>query len=139
MKGLELLNSKRMIFIVLAVILVFGIARGGKYFYDLTNYRKAIDSLVIGEVDLTRVPDGVYTGSTETVWVAATVTVTVGDQAITDIQLDHRHDRGEAAEIIVSHVIEAQSLQVDIISGATSSSKVILKAIENALKEVGSQ
>lgn len=30
---------------------------------------------------------------------------------------------------------EAQSLQVDTISGATYSSKVILKAIENALKE----
>ncbi|NOW05431.1 uncharacterized protein with FMN-binding domain [Clostridium beijerinckii] len=31
-------------------------------------------------------------------------------------------------------VVKAQSLQVDTISGATNSSKTILKAIENALK-----
>ncbi|GAI95081.1 unnamed protein product, partial [marine sediment metagenome] len=30
-------------------------------------------------------------------------------------------------------VVEAQTLQVDAVSGATYSSKVILKAIENAL------
>jgi uncharacterized protein with FMN-binding domain len=33
----------------------------------------------------------------------------------------------------VQKVQEAQSLQVDLVSGATSSSKVILKAIEDAL------
>jgi len=35
--------------------------------------------------------------------------------------------------VIVDSVIENQSLDVDAISGATYSSKVILKAIENAL------
>ncbi len=55
------------------------------------------------------------------------------DHHITDIKLDHRHGQGEAAEVITDHVIEAQSLQADTISGVTSSSKVILKAIENAL------
>jgi uncharacterized protein with FMN-binding domain len=33
----------------------------------------------------------------------------------------------------VPKIIEAQSLEVDVVSGATGSSKAILKAVENAL------
>jgi uncharacterized protein with FMN-binding domain len=46
----------------------------------------------------------------------------------------HRNGRGAAAEAITGKVISAQSLKVDTISGATMSSKVILLAIESALK-----
>ncbi|MDZ7792809.1 MAG: FMN-binding protein [Spirochaetia bacterium] len=35
---------------------------------------------------------------------------------------------------MVDAIVEAQSLEVDVISGATVSSKAILKAAENALK-----
>jgi uncharacterized protein with FMN-binding domain len=41
--------------------------------------------------------------------------------------------KGKPAEVIPQKVMDAQSLQVDTISGVTSSSKVILKAIEKAL------
>ena len=55
---------------------------------------------------------------------------------IKEIELK-KHDNGQGfpAEIIPGKVVEAQSLEVDIVSGATYSSKVILKAIENALKD----
>ncbi len=46
--------------------------------------------------------------------------------------LKHTHGQGGAAEAIPGKVIEAQTLQVDTISSATYSSKVILKAIEQA-------
>jgi len=42
--------------------------------------------------------------------------------------------KGKPAEAIVDSVVAAQSLQVDIVSGATLSSKCILKAIEVALE-----
>jgi uncharacterized protein with FMN-binding domain len=126
-------KNKKVIFIVLAAILVIGGAFAAKYFSDFSSYREAVEEITIGEVDLSTVPDGIYTGSSEAVWVGATVEVTVRDHQITEIKLDHRHGQGEAAEVITDHVLEAQSLQVDIISGVTSSSKVILKAIENAL------
>ncbi len=129
-------KNKKVIFIVLAAILVIGGAFAAKYFSDLSSYREAVEEITIGEVDLSTVPDGTYTGSSEAVWVGATVEVTVRDHQITEIKLDHRHGQGEAAEVITDHVLEAQSLQVDIISGVTSSSKVILKAIENALLSV---
>jgi uncharacterized protein with FMN-binding domain len=45
----------------------------------------------------------------------------------------HVNGQGKPAEVITEKVIETQSLQVDVVSGATYSSKVILKAIENAL------
>jgi uncharacterized protein with FMN-binding domain len=126
-------KNRKVIFIILAAILVIGGAFAAKYFSDLSNYRQAVEEITIGEIDLSKVPDGTYTGSSEAVWVGATVEITVNDHRITDIKLDHRHGQGEAAEVITDHVLEAQSLQVDIISGVTSSSKVILKAIENAL------
>ena len=44
-------------------------------------------------------------------------------------------DSGEKAEEIIYEVINMQSIDVDTVSGATYSSKVILKAIENALIE----
>jgi uncharacterized protein with FMN-binding domain len=41
---------------------------------------------------------------------------------------------GKKAEKITEKIIEQQSLNVDAISGATGSSKAILKAVENALE-----
>jgi len=108
-------------------------AFGARYFSELRSYRQAVEEISIGDVDLSTIPDGTYSGSHEAVWVGATVEVTIRNHRITEIKLDHRHGQGEAAEVITDHVIEAQSLQVDMISGVTSSSKVILKAIEKAL------
>ena len=126
--------NKKVLFIIIGVILVVGGAFAAKYFSDLRSYRQAVEEITIGDIDLSTIPDGTYSGSHEAVWVGATVEVTVKDYRITEIKLDHRHGQGEAAEVITDHVIEAQSLQVDMISGVTSSSKVILKAIEKALQ-----
>jgi uncharacterized protein with FMN-binding domain len=61
--------------------------------------------------------------------------VTINNHKITGIELvKHNHGQGAPAEVITGKVVEAQTLEVDIVSGATYSSKVILKAIENALK-----
>jgi uncharacterized protein with FMN-binding domain len=127
-------GKKKLLFIVVLAILA-GLGYGAKYYWDLTNYRRTINELTIEDVNLAGIPDGNYTGSMDTVWVGASVMVTVKNHVITDIQLDHRHDRGAAAEVIPAQVVQAQSLRVDLISGATSSSKLILKAIENALNE----
>ena len=47
--------------------------------------------------------------------------------------LEHVNGQGSGAEIIPATVVEKQTLQIDTVSGATYSSTVILKAIENAL------
>ncbi|UWG95858.1 FMN-binding protein [Dehalobacter sp. DCM] len=88
----------------------------------------------IANVDLDNIPDGAYTGTYAASPIEAAVRVTVKDHAITAIEITkHENGRGEPAEAITNTVIETQNLDVDVISGATYSSKVILKAIENAL------
>lgn len=99
--------------------------------------RKNLTALALEEipdVDLTEIADGVYTGSCTVLPVSAEVKVTVKDHVITEIGLvRHFNGQGSAAEILLEKVVEAQSLGVDIVSGATYSSKVILKAVRNAL------
>ncbi|MCL2721342.1 MAG: FMN-binding protein [Treponema sp.] len=41
---------------------------------------------------------------------------------------------GKRAEVIIDRIIETQSFDVDVVSGATVSSKAILKAVEEALR-----
>ena len=45
----------------------------------------------------------------------------------------HRTGKGKPTEAIVNDVVRRQSLVVDAVSGATRSSRVILKVIEVAL------
>ncbi|HNU79479.1 MAG TPA: FMN-binding protein [Bacillota bacterium] len=89
----------------------------------------------IPDVDLSKIADGVYKGSHKVFPVEAEVRVTIENHKIIGIELvKHFNGQGTAAEVIPDRVTEAQSLKVDIVSGATYSSKVILKAIENALQ-----
>lgn len=93
-----------------------------------------LSDLPIAEIDLTRINDGIYIGSYSAFPVAAKVDVEIKDHKITGITLiKHTHGQGSKAEIMPQKVVEAQSLDVDAVSGATYSSKVILKAVENAL------
>lgn len=88
----------------------------------------------IPDVNLAEISDGDYEGSYTVFPVSVIVNVTVENHKITNIELiKHFNGQGTAAEVILDKVVESQSLNVDIISGATYSSKVILKAIENAL------
>ncbi|HMM69302.1 FMN-binding protein [Gudongella oleilytica] len=68
--------------------------------------------------------------------VSATVEVIIEGGRIEDIRLlDHGNGMEQPAEAIIEDVVEDQSLDVDSVSGATYSSRVILKAIEATLIE----
>ncbi|MCK8827665.1 FMN-binding protein [Natroniella acetigena] len=90
----------------------------------------------IENVDLIQVQDGRYEGEHIAGEVVVVVAVEVEGHQIKDIEiLKHENWRGSKAELIVENVLEEQTLEVDVISGATISSKTILKATENALRE----
>ena len=90
---------------------------------------------IIGSPDLSLVADGSWKGSYSQGPVKAQVEVVVAAHRIESVKiLKHRTMKGKPAEAIVDSVVAAQSLQVDIVSGATLSSKCILKAIEVALE-----
>lgn len=130
-----MVNAKKLVIgIVCIMVLIVGII-GGRYLISVQKYKTVINELKIANVDLAKVSDGKYKGSCDAVFVGAEVSVTVKDKKIVNIVLlSHKTEKGKSAEVITAKVLKAQSLKVDTISGATNSSKVILKSIENALK-----
>ncbi len=130
-----MINVKKIVIIAICIAALSGGIFGINYLISLYNYKKIVSEIDIKSVDLSNVHDGTYTGSCDAIFVGAEVEVTVKDKKITDIKLlNHKTEKGKPAEVIVDDVKKKQSLQVDAISGATNSSKVILKAIENALE-----
>jgi uncharacterized protein with FMN-binding domain len=125
--------KKKRIRIIIAVVVVVLLAIWGAMAYMQSNLKQLSD-LTIAKVDLSKIDDGIYAGSYKSFPVAAEVLVTISSHRIAGIDLvKHSNGQGSGAEIIPGQVVEAQSLEVDIVSGATYSSKVILKAIEDAL------
>lgn len=81
------------------------------------------------------ISDGVYIGEYDVNFIYAKVEVTVQNGEITNINiLEHRNERGKAADAITNKIVDEQKIDVDAISGATNSSTIIKKAVENALK-----
>lgn len=100
---------------------------------------REIRALPLNLVDFSGLKDGVYTGAYEGGmygWRANTVEVTVSGSKVTDIRfVSESMPNKDAAnrDALYGRVIEQQSLQVDVISGATLTSKGYLQAVENAL------
>jgi uncharacterized protein with FMN-binding domain len=95
-----------------------------------------IKKLVVDDISPSAVRDGKYEGKQVNTPVTAEVEVVVKEGAITAIKvLEHSHGPGHGADAIIDRVVAAQSLKVDAVSGASLSSKVMLKAIETALKK----
>jgi uncharacterized protein with FMN-binding domain len=133
-KGGSILKRKWVLTLLVVVLFCAG-AYGLRQYFALQEYRQAVNAITISAVDLTTIPDGIYIGSYNALWVAAEVKATVKDHKIVALDLlQHKQERGKPAEVILNQVLQKQSLQIDSISGATSSSKVILKALETALK-----
>lgn len=128
--------TKKRIFIGLGIVGIIGLVFGLNYFYRYYNYQKIVKELTISEMDLTNKKDGVYEGEFDAYLVASKVNVTVKNQQIEKIDLvEHKNEKGQQAGKIIEDVVDQQSLKVDVISGATNSSRVILKSIERAVEK----
>lgn len=90
--------------------------------------------LVIDDIDLSAVKDGTYIGKYEAGRWTNEVSVTVKDHKIISIDIikDVMISKPEVVQDLITKVIERQNTDVDIVSGATVTSKAYLKAIENA-------
>lgn len=88
------------------------------------------------DINMENVADGTYEGYTDAGLVKVEVEVTVVNHRIEDIQiLKHDNGKGKPAESIVDDMIEQNTDQVDIVSGATLSSKTIQNAVNKALQK----
>lgn len=105
------------------------------YYMDFAEYQHKVRNIVVSNVDLEKVEDGTYEGEYDAGYIYAKVKVEIRKGRIVSIDLlEHRNERGKPAEGILDEVMEKQQIDVDVVSGATNSSKVIKKAIENAIK-----
>lgn len=86
--------------------------------------------------------NGSFTGSVADAWFGSVqVEAVIQDGKIADVQfLDYPHDRRTSVRIntvanprLVSEVIQAQSAQVDVVSGATLTSQAFIESLQTAL------
>lgn len=96
-------------------------------------------NIVIASPDLGKAADGAWRGFYDGGLVKVEVEAVVAAHRIEAVKI-LRHDcgKGRPAERIVDEIVAKQSLEVDTVSGATYSSKCILKATQLALEKAGS-
>ncbi len=104
------------------------------YWMDFQAYRRRIDCIHLQEITIPSLADGEYVGEYDAGYIYAKVKVTISNGRIQELSLlEHRNERGQAAEQVLADIELTQEFPVDAVSGATNSSKVIQKAVENAL------
>ncbi len=122
--------KKLIIALIVILVIVFAIILGVYLLTDILNP----NNIQINEINLEGINNGAYLGVYETKLVKATVTVHIYDENIYKIDLlRHENGLGKKAEIILDKVTLANSVMVDHISGATYSSMVLLKSVEDAI------
>ena len=129
------ISKKKIISVIILFFLLICLICGAVYLKNVADYKRAIGETTFDEIDIADVSDGNYIGEYDVNFIYAKVEVTVEDGEIVSINiLEHRHERGKAAEKVIEKIIEEQKIDVDAVSGATNSSTVIKKTVENALK-----
>lgn len=117
--------------IVLFIMLIAAVAVA-----MIVKTNKAVENQANVDIDMNEVADGVYEGSSDGGLVQVTVSVTVENHKITDIQiLKHQNGKGTPAEVITDDMVAENTYDVDIVSGATISSKTIKNAVNVALQK----
>lgn len=125
--------------IALIVIAVLGV--GGVIGWSfLSKEHNEAKNLPLNTVDFSKLNEGKYIGEYEggmKKWRTNKVQVTVSSGKVTEIKVLEQNYKleSEFTDKLYDRVINAQSLQVDTISGATLTSKACLKSVENALSK----
>ncbi len=133
--------------IVISIIGLIALGIGGAIISTGPG-RTELQAMRIKTMDFENLRDGVYQGAyhgTKDSFRDAGVEVTVASGAVTQIKVTEGvlSNEKQTTEIrggltinsLFDKVIKSQSLQVDVISGATLTSNAHLKAVENALEQ----
>jgi uncharacterized protein with FMN-binding domain len=122
----------RYYFGLFSIVLLCGWFIGERILSDL----ESLDSAEITAIDFTDLRDGIYTGKADRFPISAQVEMHIKNGHLNNMNLFIRRStrRAETQET-ARRVIQNQSLDVDVVSGATYSSVLLLKAMEDALKK----
>ncbi len=125
---------RKKLLITLSIILAVALLAGGWFKLRLNRMYDKFNSEQITDMDLSILEDGTYLGEAGDFVVGVKLSVTVVNQEITDIEIqEQRGGKGYEAHDILPRMIEQQSPDVDVVSGATGSSRCIMIAVKNAL------
>jgi len=116
---------------IISVVLVICICGVG---FLLLGKNKTINAQLNG-ISPASVADGTYEGSYSGFRWSNTVSVTVQDHKIVDIQQVKPQVVASQSTIdkLVGSVVSSQSTDIDVVSGATADTKAFLSAVEDAL------
>ncbi|MCK4602514.1 MAG: FMN-binding protein [Phycisphaerae bacterium] len=96
-----------------------------------------VRDMTIGDVDPAAIADGDYPGEFTYDKFTYVVMTTIQRGRIGSIDVltcrNNRHAR--KAQAVIGNIIEAQTTNVDAITGATTTSKALMKAVENSLTD----
>lgn len=130
------MKKRYIILLISVVVIVIGIIVFRSFTRQAEEGLEQLSSLTIDTPDLNGIPDGTYEGIYEAFPVKVVAQVQIQNHEITKVDLlEHRNGQGKPAEALVDQIVERQSVELDVVSGATYSSMVILKAVELALSK----
>ncbi|MBF9015121.1 MULTISPECIES: flavocytochrome c [unclassified Oceanispirochaeta] len=125
------MKTKKIKFLLLAVVSAFTLIACGQSSSEVKSAQAVISPMKAG----------VYTETVKGIHEGLVVEVTLTENAIKDVKIiKHAETDGVsdvALEKMPSKIVEAQSVAVDTISGATYTSKGILSAVSAAIEEAG--
>jgi uncharacterized protein with FMN-binding domain len=126
----QLIKQKTVVMIVVPLIII-GIVFTAVNTIELNKIR----NLPIKSINLQNVDDGIYNGEAEAGSYIYKVKVQVQNHRIINIEgIDNRKSPYVSyAEGVFTKIIKQQKVDVDAITGATTTSKAFMKAVENAL------
>lgn len=127
---------KKFIKIILGVIFLLVLIIGGTGFY-ITKGLSSGENMVINHIDTSKLKDGAYEGKYSGGRWSNEVSVNIKDKKVTKIAIIKSvvFEKPEVSNELFNKVIKKQDTNVDVISGATVTSKAYLKSIENALSK----
>jgi uncharacterized protein with FMN-binding domain len=122
--------------IILVGIFLLVLIIGGTGIY-MTRGLNPGKNMIINSIDTAQLKDGVYKGKYNVGRWSNEVNVTLKNKEITQITIPKTviFEKKEVSTELINSVIKKQDISVDVISGATVTSKAYLKSIENALSK----
>lgn len=125
---------KRIFKILLSIFLIFVLIIVGGIIY-LSRGLESGKSVVVNNVSISALRDGTYNGKYKAGRWTNEVKLTVKNGKIAAIEVieDVTFNKPEVTKELFDRIIVKQNLDVEVVSGATATSKAYLKAMEDAL------
>jgi uncharacterized protein with FMN-binding domain len=115
--------------VIVSVIIVLLVVMALALYTPALN--RAADAIVLQSPTISYRYPGTYEGSAACLHVVACVRVTVSSTGVSSVELLQRPFGN--MDLLVDRIIKAGGVPVDVITGATVSSKVVMKAVDDAL------